>query len=78
MPSSLAPDPINVFVAYSEPIEIVWWKHLSFYLSHYPIRVMNPSIGAIGKWRYLLLLKLKCPGSTQNLGQIGSAVLKFN
>ena len=28
------------------------------YLSHYPIRVMIPSIGAIGEWKYLLLLKL--------------------
>ena len=26
---------------------------LSIYLSHYPIRVMNPSIGAISKWKYL-------------------------
>ena len=63
-----------MFVVYSEPIEIVWRQHLSFNLSHYPIRVMNPSIGAIGKWKYLLLL---CPGSTQNLGQIGAAVLTF-
>ena len=53
----------HVFVVYSEPIEIVWrWHlsfylwHLSFYLSDYPIRVMNLSII---KWKYLLLLKLK-------------------
>ena len=48
----------HVFVVYSEPIEIVWRKHLSFYLSHHPIRVMNPLIGAISKWEYVLLLKL--------------------
>ncbi len=41
-----------MFVVYSEPIEIV---SSTFY---YPIRVMNPSIGAISKWKYLLLLKL--------------------
>ena len=34
----------HLFVVYSEPIEIVWRSHLSFYLSHYPIRVMNPSV----------------------------------
>ena len=51
----------HVSVVYSEPIEIEWRKDLSFYLSHYPIRVMNPSIGAISKWKYLLLMKLKCP-----------------
>ena len=45
----------HVFVVYSEPI-----SHPSFYLSHYPIRVMNPSIGALSKWKYLLLLKLQC------------------
>ena len=58
MPSPLAPDPIRVqsrFDVYSVPIEIVW--RLAFYLYHYPIRVMNPSIGAISKWKYLLLLK---------------------
>ena len=49
----------HVFVVYSKPIEIVWCYHLSFYLSHYPIRVMNPVIIAISKWKYLLLLKLK-------------------
>ena len=49
----------HVSVVYSEPIEIEWRKDLSFYLSHYPIRVMNPSIGAISKWTYLLLMKLK-------------------
>ena len=49
-----------MFGVYSKPIEIVWWEHLSFYLSHYPIRVMNPSIGASGKWKYLLLPKLWC------------------
>ena len=38
-----------MFVVYSEPIEIV-----SFYLSHYPIRVMNPSIGAISKLMEIL------------------------
>ena len=32
----------------------------SFYLSHYPIRDMNPWISAISKWKYLLLLKLQC------------------
>ena len=48
----------HVFGVYSEPIETVWRLHLSFYLSHYPIRVMNPLIGAISKWKYLLLLKL--------------------
>ena len=52
----------HVFGVYSEPIETVWRLHLSFYLSHYPIRVMNPLIGAISKWKYLLLLKLWCPG----------------
>ena len=53
MPSPLAPDPIrfsHVFVVYSEPIEILWREHLSFYLYHYPIRDMNPSIGAISRW----------------------------
>ena len=47
----------HVFVVYSEPIEIVGRKRLSFYLSHYPIGVMNPYIIAISKWKYLLLLK---------------------
>ena len=28
----------HVFVVYSEPIEIAWQYHLSFYLSYYPIR----------------------------------------
>ena len=37
----------HVSVTYSEPIDIVWRQHLSFYLSHYPIRDMNPLIGAI-------------------------------
>ena len=32
----------------------------SIFLSHYTIRNMNPSIGAICKWKYLLLLKLWC------------------
>ena len=50
-----------MFVVYSEPIEIAWLEHLSFYLSHYPIRDMNPLIDAITKWKYLLLLKLFCP-----------------
>ena len=36
-----------MFVTYSEPIENVWRSPLSFYLSHYPIRIMNPPIGAI-------------------------------
>ena len=27
-------------------------------LSHYPIRDVNPTISAISKWKYLLLLKL--------------------
>ena len=27
-----------MFGAYSEPIEIAWRLHLSFYLAHYPIR----------------------------------------
>ena len=40
-----------MFDVYSEPIEIVWRLHLSFYLSYYPIRVKNPSIGAISKWK---------------------------
>ena len=38
----VAPDPAirvsHVFGVYSEPIEIAWQYHLSFYLSHYPIR----------------------------------------
>ena len=33
----------HVFDVYSEPIEIVWQYHLS----HYPIRDMNPYIGAV-------------------------------
>ena len=45
----------HVFVVYSEPIDIVWQYYLSIYLI---IKVMNPSIGAISKWKYLLLLKL--------------------
>ena len=63
MPCPLAPDPIRVrscVCCHSEPIAIVWRYHLSFYLSHYPIRVMNSSIDAINKWKYLLLLKLYC------------------
>ena len=31
--------------------------HPCFYLSYYPIKIMNPSLGAISKWKYLLLLK---------------------
>ena len=27
-----------VFGTYSEPIEIAWRRHLSFYLAHFPIR----------------------------------------
>ena len=38
-----------MFVVYSEPIEIAWRQHLSFYLSHYPIRDVNPSISAINR-----------------------------
>ena len=37
----LVPDPIrfsHVFGVHSEPIEIAWQHHLSFYLSHHPIR----------------------------------------
>ena len=37
----------HVSVTYSEPIDIVWRQHLSFYPSHYLIRDMNPLIGAI-------------------------------
>ena len=62
LPIPFAPDPVagfsHVFGVYSEPIEIVWRWHLSFYLSHYPIRDMNPLIGANSKWKYLLVLKL--------------------
>ena len=45
MPSPLAPDPM--FVVNFEPIE-----------THYPIRVMNPLIGVMSKWKCILLLKL--------------------
>ena len=48
----------HVLAVYSEPIEIVWQYHQSFYLALYPIRVMKPSIGDVIKWKYLLLLKL--------------------
>ena len=61
MPSPLAPAPIRV----QSCVCCLFWTNrnstpvnLSFYLSHYPIRVMNPSIGTISKWKYLLLMKL--------------------
>ena len=61
MPSPLAPDPIRVqscvCCLFWTNRNIVWRKHLSFYLFHYPIRVMNLYIGAISKWKYILLLK---------------------
>ena len=64
MPRPLAPDPIRV----QSCVCCLFWTnrnckavtYLSFYLSHYPIRVMNSSIGANCKWKYLLLLKLWC------------------
>ena len=62
MPSPLAPDPIRaqscVCCLYSEPIEIAWRYHLSFYLAHYPIRD-KPYIGAISKRKYLLLYETR-------------------
>ena len=60
MSSPLAPDPIRVqswVCCLLWTNEIVRRKHISLYLSYYPIRDMNPSIGAISKWKYLLLLK---------------------
>ena len=54
MPSPLAPDPIRV----QSCVCCLFWTNrncmpvTSFYLSHSPIRVMNPSIGAISKWKY--------------------------
>ena len=60
MPDSLPPDPIRVqscvcclFRTNRNSIAVT---------SHYPIRVMNPSIGAISK-KYLRLLKLYLIGS---------------
>ena len=58
--SPIVPDPIRV-----QPcVCYLFWTNgnsmavTSFSLSHYPIRVMIPSIGAISKWKYVLLLKL--------------------
>ena len=53
------------FVVYSEPIEIVWRYHLSLYLSHYPIRDVNPSISAINgnitSTETIVMLRCQCP-----------------
>ena len=51
-----------MFGVYFERIKIVWRQHLSLFLSHYPSRFMNPSVSAISKWKYFLLLKLWCQG----------------
>ena len=62
MPSSLAPGPIRV----QSCVCCLFWTNrnsmavTSIFLSiSLSIRVMNPSIGDVSKWKYLLLLKLK-------------------
>ena len=67
MPSPLAPDPIRV-----QPcVCCLFWTNrnstavtsIFLYLSHFPIRDMSPSTGAISKWKYFLLLKQECLSS---------------
>ena len=68
MPSPLGPHPTRV----QSCVCCIFWTNrnslavTSFYLSHYPIRDMNPWISAISKWKYLLLLKLQCYSSMLN------------
>ena len=59
IPSPLAPYPIRV----QSCVCCLFWANrnnmaiISIFLSQYLIRVMKPSIDAISKWKYLLLLK---------------------
>ena len=79
----LTPDPIRV----QSCVCCLFWTNknsmavISFYLSHshYPIRDINPSISAISKWKYLLLLKpsFHCmPDSQGNLYALTWALMR--